>query len=102
MRDAFDVDVWNEVTYVQPMALHIHDPEADRLARELAARTGRPIARVVVEALPDKLKREQSRTTFPRLKDEIMAISRRTAALPRRTGRAADEILGYDERGLPR
>ena len=31
-----------------------------------------------------------------------MAISRRTAALPRRTGRTADEILGYDERGLPR
>ena len=48
------------------------------------------------------LKREQGRTAFPRLKDEIMAISRRTAALPRRTGRTADEILGYDERGLPR
>jgi hypothetical protein len=31
-----------------------------------------------------------------------MAISRRAAALPRRTGRTADEILGYDKRGLPR
>jgi hypothetical protein len=31
-----------------------------------------------------------------------MALSRRTAALPRRTGRTADEILGYDERSLPR
>jgi antitoxin VapB len=81
--------------------LHIRDPEADRLARERAAPTGRPITRVVVEALRDKLKCEQSRTTFPRLKDVIMAISCRTAALPRRTGRAADEILGY-ERGLPR
>ena len=50
----------------------------------------------------DKLKREQARTAFPRLKNEIIAISRRTAALPRRTGRSADEILGYDERGLPR
>jgi antitoxin VapB len=56
----------------------------------------------VVEALRDRLKREQGRTTLPRLRDEIMAISRRTAALPRRTGRSADEILGYDERGLPR
>jgi antitoxin VapB len=84
------------------MVLHIRDPEADRLARELAARTGQPITRVVVEALREKLKRDQGRTTFPRLKDEIMAISRRTAALPRRTGRTADEILGYDERGLPR
>jgi hypothetical protein len=31
----------------------------------------------------------------------IMAISRRCAALPRRTGRTPDEIIGYDERGLP-
>jgi antitoxin VapB len=84
------------------MVLHIRDPEADRLARELAARTGQSITRVVVDALRDRLKREQGRTTFPRLRDEIMAISRRTAALPRRTGRTADEILGYDERGLPR
>lgn len=92
----------NEINIITRMVLHIRDPEADRLARELAARTGQPITRVVVEALRDKLQREQSRTPFPRLKDEIMAISRRTAALPRRTGRAADEILGYDERGLPR
>jgi antitoxin VapB len=57
---------------------------------------------VIVEALRDKLRREESRTGFPRLKDEIMAISRRAAALPRRTGRSPDDILGYDERGLPR
>jgi antitoxin VapB len=84
------------------MVLHIRDPEADRLARELAARTGQPLTRVVVEALRDRLNRERRRTAFPRLKDEIMAISWRAAALPRRTGRTADEILGYDERGLPR
>jgi antitoxin VapB len=33
---------------------------------------------------------------------EIMAISRRCAALPRRTDRTPEEIIGYDEHGLPR
>ena len=102
MCDAFDVVVWNEVIYVHPMALHIRDPEADRLARELAARTGQPITRVVVEAPARQAEARAEPDHVPRLKDEIMAISRRTAALPRRTGRTADEILGYDERGLPR
>ncbi|WP_205617056.1 hypothetical protein [Pelomicrobium methylotrophicum] len=37
-----------------------------------------------------------------RLKDEIMAISRRASRLPRRTGPTPEEIIGYDERGLPR
>jgi antitoxin VapB len=85
-----------------PMALHIRHPEADRLARRLAKATGKPLTEVVIEALRDRLRREERRTAFPRLKEEIMAISRRAAALPRRTGRSADEIIGYDERGLPR
>jgi|GEM_PF-2931308 len=37
----------------------------------------------------------------PSLKDEILAISKRCAALPDRDPRSAAEILGYDEHGLP-
>jgi antitoxin VapB len=84
------------------MTLHIRHPEADRLARQLAEATGKPLTEVVIEALRDRWLREQKRASFPRMRDEIMAISRRVRALPRRTGRSADEILGYDERGLPR
>ena len=84
------------------MALHVRHPEADRLARRLAKTTGKSLTEVVIEALRDKWQREQRRVTFPRLKDEIMAISRRAAALPRCTGGSADEIIDYDERGLPR
>ena len=53
-------------------------------------------------ACPTEVATRAGANPVPRLKDEIMAISRRTAALPRRTGRTADEVLGYDERGLPR
>ncbi len=83
------------------MALNIKDAEADRLARELAARTGETITEAVVKALRERLKREGARAPVS-LKDEIMAISRRAAALPRRTGRTPEEIIGYDDRGLPR
>ena len=83
------------------MALNIKDREADRLARDLASRTGETITEAVVKALRERLKRECARTPLG-LKDEIMAISRRTAAMPRRTVRSPDDIIGYDERGLPR
>ena len=82
------------------MALNIKDAEADRLARELSARTGETITEAVLNALRERLKRECAKTPMS-LKDEIMAISRRSAALPRRTGRTPEEIIGYDERGLP-
>lgn len=82
------------------MALNIKDPEADRLARELAERTGETLTETVVKALRDRLKRESARTPV-RLRDEIMAISRRAAKLPRQTERTPEEIMGYDDRGLP-
>ncbi len=83
------------------MALNIKDPEADRLARELAARTGESITQTVVKALRERLKRETAKTPVG-LKEEIMAISRRAGRLPRRTDESPEEIIGYDEQGLPR
>lgn len=83
------------------MALNIKDAEADRLARELGARTGETITEAVVKALRERLKRESAKSPLS-LKDEIMAISRRATARPRRTGRSPDEIIGYDEHGIPR
>ncbi len=83
------------------MALNIKDPQADRLARELAAKTGETLTETVVEALRQRLKREAAKAPVS-LKDEIMAISRRSAGLPRHTGRTPDEIVGYDGHGVPR
>ncbi|HTY30130.1 type II toxin-antitoxin system VapB family antitoxin [Mycobacterium sp.] len=83
------------------MALSIKDPEADRLARELAARTGETLTEAVVVALRERLARETGRTRAIPLREELAAIRRRCAALPVLDTRSADEILGYDERGLP-
>lgn len=84
------------------MALSIKDPEADRLARELAARTGETLTEAVVVALRERLAREAGRTRSIPLREELAAIRRRCAALPVLDARTAEEILGYDERGLPR
>ena len=84
------------------MALSIKHPEADRLARELAERTGESLTDAIINALRERLRREQGRVRGPRLRDDIQAIRHRCAALPRKDLRSADEILGYDEHGLPR
>ena len=83
------------------MALSFKDSEADHLARELAAKTGETLTETVVEALRQRLKREAAKAPVS-LKDEIMAISRRSARLHRHTGRTPEEIIGYDEHGVPR
>jgi len=81
------------------MSLNIKNPEADRLARELAERTGETITEAVITALRERLAREEGRTTARSLRDEIDAIARRCAALPDLDTRSAEEIIGYDEHG---
>ena len=84
------------------MALNIKHPEADKLARALAKRTHQTITDAVITALREQLKRESGRSTAPSLKEELLAIGDRCAALPDFDTRSPDEIIGYDERGIPR
>jgi antitoxin VapB len=83
------------------MALSIKHPEADRLARELSARTGETLTEAVIAALRERLLREQGRPRGLSLSEQLGAIGRRCAALPVLDQRPPDEILGYDRHGLP-
>lgn len=83
------------------MPLYIKNPEAEQLARQLAAITGDTVTNTVIHAL-EKLAHEQP----PRKKrhidiDKVMAIIDHCASLPVLDDRSADEILGYDDIGLP-
>lgn len=83
------------------MALNIRNPETDRLATEVARMTGETKTEAVTRALQDrlvKLRRESSGRT---LADELDAIALHCSRLPVLDDRDADEILGYDENGLP-
>ena len=84
------------------MAFSIKHHEADKLARELAATTGESLTEAVLNALRERLKRQKGRVHAPRLRDELRAIRERCSKLPVLDSRSPEEILGYDEDGLPR
>ena len=83
------------------MALSIRNPRAEKLAREVAAESGENLTEAIIHALEERLERLKGRHSAADVAGEIMKISLRCRALPERDPRSADEILGYDERGLP-
>jgi antitoxin VapB len=83
------------------MALSIKNPEADRLVRELAAVTKTSYTDVILMALREKLVRETGRRRSALLSQEVKRIQQRVAKLPVLDARTPDEILGYDDSGVP-
>jgi len=82
------------------MAFSIKDPETDRLARALAAATGESLTEAVRVALRERLKRETQRGRRG-VAAEVRRIQERLSRLPVLDHRSPDEILGYNEHGLP-
>jgi len=83
------------------VTLNIKDPEAERLAREMARRTGTTMTAAVVAALRESLAREERKVRnaedFVR---EIMDVAEHCSRLPV-LDRRSDEAILYDEHGLP-
>ncbi len=69
------------------MALSIKSPEADPLARTLAEVTGLTLSDAIVKASG--------------LGEDLRVISDRCGALPDLDLRSAEEIIGFDEHGVP-
>jgi len=83
------------------MPLTIKDPEPERLARDLAHRTGETITVATKKALQDRLRRFRTEHEKAKLLEDLEAIRLRCASLPTFDDRSAEEILGYDDHGLP-
>lgn len=83
------------------MALNIKDAETDRLVRQLADLTGEKITDAVKAAVRERLDRE-ARNRGKASLEELMAIARRIASQPVFDPRTPEEIIGYDENGLPK
>lgn len=84
------------------MALNIRNSEAEKLAAELARATGESKTEAVTKALKDRLLRVRLERTKRSLADELEQIAEHCASLPVLDTRRPEEILGYDETGLPR
>ena len=64
------------------MALSIKNVKAERLARELAKERGTTVTDAVIGALEDALRRTRGRKVAPSIREAILEISDRCAALP--------------------
>ena len=89
------------IIYTSSMALSIKSDEADQLARELAAETGETLTEAVVIALRERLDREHARHVAS-MRTRLARLAADVATLPAADSRAPEEIIGYDDAGLPR
>jgi antitoxin VapB len=81
------------------VALSIKNSRAELLAKELARESGMTVTSSVIDALEQALVRVRGRRTAPSVRDAILEVSERCAALPDVDTRTAEEILGYDKSG---
>jgi antitoxin VapB len=84
------------------MALSIKDPETEQLARRLAQLTGETITTATKRAIEERLRRLGGQTRKDALLEDMAEIRRRWSEMPVADDRTPEEILGYDEHGLPR
>lgn len=83
------------------MALLIRDPRVARLVNALVELTGESETEAVTNALKERLTRIQRRHGRQNLAMELNEIAVHCAAIPVFDDRSTDEIIGYDEYGLP-
>lgn len=83
------------------MALSIKSIETEHLAREIAAKTGESLTGAIQKALEERLDRLNNSRRNHALAAQIDDILQRVDAMPDLDARTPDEIIGYDEDGLP-
>jgi len=83
------------------MALNIRRSETEYLVKELATLTGESKTEAVTRAVEERLDRLRREGRGRRLADELDKIALHCSELPVLDDREADEIIGYDQFGVP-
>jgi antitoxin VapB len=84
------------------MPLSIKNDATERLARQVADETGESLTQAIQKALEERWERLKSKRRSRVLNSQIEDLLRRVDVLPTLDSRPEDEILGYDEHGMPR
>jgi antitoxin VapB len=84
------------------MALSIKNEQTEHLAREVARETGETLTQAIQKSLEERLRRLKQRRRGRIVTEKLNEILRRVDALPTLDTRSEDDILGYDEHGVPR
>ncbi|MGH9682007.1 MAG: type II toxin-antitoxin system VapB family antitoxin [Candidatus Acidiferrales bacterium] len=84
------------------MALSIKNRETELLARQVAKETGESLTGAIESALRERLQRLKRKHDGPTLAEKLDDILRRVDNLPTLDTRLENEILGYDDQGVPR
>jgi antitoxin VapB len=83
------------------VALSIRNAETEKLARQVSRLTGETLTEAIGKSLAERLERIRRHREDKSLRRDIEKILARVDALPELDTRTADEIIGYDENGLP-
>lgn len=83
------------------MALNIRNDEVEQKAADLAELTGETKTAAVGNAVAERLARLRTDRAGRSLVEDLDAVAERCSALPVLDPRPVDEILGYDDDGLP-
>jgi antitoxin VapB len=83
------------------MSINLKNREAEALLAELKAATGKGASQIILELLRKEAARQRRQTQLEERREKIRVLAERySARLPSDTA-PPDEIIGYDENGLP-
>ncbi len=83
------------------MPLSIRNRETERLVREVSRLTGETMTEAIGKSLEERLERLKRSRDNEQVRRDLEEILTRVHALPVLDHRSDDEIIGYDENGLP-
>jgi antitoxin VapB len=84
------------------MPLSIKNDATERLARQVASATGESLTEAIHRALEERWQQLKAKRHGRALAGQIEDLLRRVDSMPTLDSRSEDEILGYDEHGMPR